>query len=119
MKKLVINKCFGGFGISHEAALLYGERANLNLFWFQDDEYPSLGITHYYTGGVKDDNNYWFPRSIQRDDPILVQIVEELGEKVNTRYSELKIVEIPEDVEYTIEEYDGIEWIAEKHRTWQ
>jgi hypothetical protein len=31
----------------------------------------------------------------------------------------LEIVEIPDDVEYTIEEYDGLEHIAEKHRTWR
>jgi hypothetical protein len=48
----------------------------------------------------------------------LVQIVEELGEKANGFAAELKVVEIPEDVEYTVEEYDGIEWVAEVHRTW-
>ena len=29
-----------------------------------------------------------------------------------------KIVEIPADVEWQIQEYDGMEWVAEKHRTW-
>ena len=28
-------------------------------------------------------------------------------------------VEIPDDVEWQIEEYDGSEWIAEKHRIWR
>jgi hypothetical protein len=45
-------------------------------------------------------------------------VVEEMGENVNTRFSELKVVEIPNDVEWQIEEYDGAEWVAEKHRTW-
>lgn len=31
----------------------------------------------------------------------------------------LKVVSIPADVEWQIEEYDGAEWIAEKHRTWR
>jgi len=30
----------------------------------------------------------------------------------------LKIVDIPDGVEWEIEEYDGMEWVAEKHRTW-
>ena len=37
---------------------------------------------------------------------------------MNDGYSELKVVEIPDDVEYDIQEYDGNEWVAEKHRTW-
>ena len=57
-------------------------------------------------------------RDIRRNDPLLIQVVEEMGEKANDRYSELKIVEIPDDVEWQIDEYDGAEWIAEKHRTW-
>jgi hypothetical protein len=44
--------------------------------------------------------------------------VEELGEAANGSYARLKVVEIPDDVEWTIKEYDGDEWIAEKHRTW-
>ena len=27
-------------------------------------------------------------------------------------------VSIPDDVEWQIEEYDGMEWVAEAHRTW-
>jgi hypothetical protein len=28
------------------------------------------------------------------------------------------VVEIPDDVNWQVEEYDGMEHIAEKHRTW-
>lgn len=57
-------------------------------------------------------------RDLVRDDPVLVQVVRELGNAANSRFSNLKIVEIPADVEWQIEEYDGQEWVAEKHRTW-
>jgi hypothetical protein len=60
-----------------------------------------------------------YDRDMVRDDPILIQVVEELGETANGRCASLKIVEIPNDVEWTIGEYDGQEWIAEKHRTWE
>lgn len=30
----------------------------------------------------------------------------------------LILEDIPDDVEWEIEEYDGLEWVSEKHRTW-
>jgi hypothetical protein len=48
----------------------------------------------------------------------LVAVVEKLGEKADGFCATLKVVEIPEDVDWEIGEYDGNEWVAEKHRTW-
>ena len=56
--------------------------------------------------------------SFDRSDIHLVQTVKELGVSANGDYASLKVVEIPDDVEWKIEEYDGCEWVAEKHRTW-
>jgi hypothetical protein len=50
---------------------------------------------------------------------VLVQIVRELGAEADSKFANLKIVEIPADVEWEIGEYDGREWVAEKHRTWR
>lgn len=58
-------------------------------------------------------------RDHTRDDALLVQVVEELGEAANGKCAELRVVEIPADVEFVIEEYDGTEHIAEAHRTWR
>jgi len=57
--------------------------------------------------------------SIPRNDPLLIQVIEELGEVANTKVSQLEIVEIPDDVEWEISEYDGSEHVAEAHRTWR
>lgn len=57
--------------------------------------------------------------NIDRTDKFLVQVVEELGKKANGRFGALKVVEIPDDIEWEIEEYDGMESIHEKHRSWQ
>ena len=49
---------------------------------------------------------------VERNDPKLVQIVEELGEEANNNYSELQVVEIPnEATDFDISEYDGIETV--------
>ena len=89
--KIVINNRHGGFGLSKEALVLFNERSG-------------AVVTYDF--------------NIKRNDPILVEVVEQLGEAANGDYAELRIIEIPDDVQWTIEEYDGAEWIAEKHRTW-
>lgn len=94
MQKIVINTCYGGFGVSKEVADILG------LEW--NDSY----------GAVSE-------HDIKRDDPLLVEAVERLGDKAGYEYASLKVVEIPDDVEWQIEEYDGNEWVAEKHRTWE
>lgn len=90
--KVVINCCFGGFGLSQEAYKY------IKIKWDN------------YGFGERYDNN--------RTDSKLVDCVEVLGEKANSRFSDLQIVEIPDNVKWHIEEYDGKEWVAENHRTW-
>ena len=57
-------------------------------------------------------------RGIDRTDPDLIAVIEELGEEANGRFADLEIVEIPDDIEFEIDQYDGLETIREKHRTW-
>ena len=84
MTKIVYNACFGGFGLSETA-------------W---ERYRELG-------GQETDR--W---DINRADPVLVQVVEELGEEANTRFSELRIRDLPEGTKYRIDEYDGNESVC-------
>ena len=53
-----------------------------------------------------------------RSDPLLIQVIEEMGKKSFGSYATLTIIEIPDDVDFVIEEYGGNEHIAEAHRTW-
>ena len=54
-----------------------------------------------------------------RTDPLLIQAIEEIGEGESSgSCAQLKIIEIPDGMKYEIEEYDGIEWVAEEHQTW-
>jgi hypothetical protein len=89
--KVVINDCYGGFGLSDIALEEYKDRK-----------------------GITDPNFYYY--DIPRDCPVLVEMVER-GDVEGT-FSELKIVEIPDGVNWYIEEYDGMEHVAERHRTW-
>jgi len=96
VQKIVINNCYGGFGLSELAI------NRLKELGYPTDE---AGNINYY--------------DIPRDDSLLVRVVEELGDLANDSYARLKIVEIPDDTEWVIKEYDGNEWVAEKHRTWE
>jgi len=84
--KIVINGCYGGFGLSQDAS-------------------AKLGLGQY--------------DGVPRDSPELVALVESMGTLVNGPYADLRVIEIPDGVEWEIEEYDGIEWVAETHRTWR
>lgn len=95
MTQIVINLRHGGFGLSDEAMELY------QAFCRDAQIVPEQHDTF-----------------IARNSDQLVSVVKVLGERANSRYSRLKIVTIPDDVEWTIHEYDGMEWIAEVHRTW-
>ena len=53
-----------------------------------------------------------------RADKDLIEVIEALGDKANGDYAKIKIVDIPDDIDFEITEYDGFEKIAEKHRTW-
>lgn len=92
MTQIVINVCHGGFSLSEQAQARYRELAGVPVAEF-----------------------VW---ELDRSDPHLVKTVLELGELADGRYAELKVVTIPDDVEWTVHEYDGAEWIAEAHRTW-
>ena len=112
--KIVINSDYGGFSLSDEAILEYGRKKGLNLV---KDENTNWSISIFYKDSVAKEN-YFEDRDIPRNDPALVEVVEVLGEAANGFAANLKIVEIPEDVEWCVEENDGREWVSEKHRTW-
>lgn len=108
--KIVINKCYGGFGLSDEAVREYARRAGIELETRKSRYGPWTDFTL--------NGDYWSYRDIERTDPILVSVVEEMGEAANGSCADLSVIEIPDDVEWKIDEYDGIEWVAEVHRTW-
>ena len=114
MTKVVINKCHGGFGLSDNAVMRYGELAGLNLVKTTNNH----GFSMFHKEGRVDKDHHFYEGHLERDDKYLVQVVEEMGDSANGKYAKLRVVEIPDDVEWEIGDYDGLEHIAETHRTW-
>lgn len=114
---IVINTCYGGFSLSRQAQELYLERAGIEYGYQpqQDrDTQTRLGSK------IIVDNNIWCDgRDIKRDDPILVGVIRQLGSNADGENAKLKVIEVPARVEWDIAEYDGKEWVEEKHRRWR
>jgi hypothetical protein len=53
-----------------------------------------------------------------RSNPLLIEAVKKLKNEAHGAYSVLKIVEIPDDIEWEITAVNGVEIIREKHRIW-
>lgn len=130
MGKVVYNSCFGGFSLSHAGIMRYAELKGLKLYPFVDqrdkDGRPNLRkqkaateadikdafCVHYCTTPEYSNDGYWSGYDIERDDPALVQTVEELGKKANGTCADLKIEEVTPGTQYRIDEYDGNETVA-------
>lgn len=133
MTKVVYNGCFGGFSISDAALKRYAEIKGVTLYPEKEERF---GFTTYWTvppdqRGPMLKGNAWntatmkqrqasnefyrkntlSERDFERDDPILVQVVEELGEMANGRCAKLLIEDLPKGTLYRISEYDGNESI--------
>ena len=99
--KVVINKCYGGFNLSLSAM----ERlAELGCEEAQEiiQSKPFYGCLY----------------KTERNDSRLIQAVEELGKHANGNFARLEVIDIPDDILWEINEYDGMETIHEKHRSW-
>jgi len=138
--KVVVNRCYGGFGISQGALVMLIQRGCTSVYSYPDEPPKNdksgfwamrreqrveladgyfqdsvFGNSVYKDGMVY---NYSHDESA-RTDPTLIALIEEIGpEEVSGQLAKLKVVEIPDDIEWTIDDYDGMETIEESHRSW-
>lgn len=147
--KIVLNKCYGGFGLSHAAMMKIFELKGITVFpyackceygrdgentytysriegdyepseiseyvsYFQIDpglDRYTVTSDEYFSSDEKyneSDLDYRFDDG-NRTDTELVKAVEMLGTAASGKHANLKVVEIPDDFEYRIDDYDGIE----------
>lgn len=112
-RKIVINTSYGEFSLSHAAFLRLRELG-------QKDALQEEDVAAYWPAASRPDEPSLnrFGARIPRDDRHLVQAVETLGAGANGHAADLKVVEIPQDVQWRIEKTDGVEHVSEMHRTW-
>lgn len=139
--KVVINCDYGGFSISLECAELmesmgdetvlgelteYRKQVRWAEYYKEHGKFPKdFPVKNTY---LRDDikagrSPHWYGYDLregdQRANPHLVAAVSILGSaRASGELAKLKIVEIPDGTDWEIEEYDGREWVAERHRTW-
>ena len=84
--KVLINKCYGGYGLSYD--FIY----HLKNF----DKYK----------------DYLHEHEFKRDDQFVVEEAIKFGlDKAGGFLSELEVIDLPDNVKYSIDEYDGMESI--------
>lgn len=106
MTKVVINAQYGGFSLSTEAKREYLRRAGLT--WTETEtEWSRLTGPLFEVAG----HPGWYDRDLNRTDPILIAVVEEMGEAANGTHAALEVRTLPKGTKYRIGEYDGYEAI--------
>jgi len=144
--KVVVNRCFGGFGLSNKATKMLANLKGKECYFYKqvgyslnnDDEDLYIKVDEKerdsFISTVNKDygektnsfNNedydlgfdkYSYGKEF-RIDKDLIKVIETLGNDADGNYASLDIVEIPNDIEWEINEYDGSETIEEVHRSW-
>jgi len=129
--RIVTNRCYGEYNLSHKAVMEYAKRKGIALHPSQDPRLFSGLEYNYYRVPIEEyrrlheakdtkaiNEVYFSVRDIPRDDPVLVSVVEDLGEEASGRCSDLWITEIPHGVAWVIKERNGMEWVSEISRIW-
>lgn len=145
--KIAVNKCFGGFSLSPIAQKrildLKGKECHFykqTKYYFSDgqDKFVKvkepekqkkslLDIWYVFTKDygeefeefpTGEDSGYWSYKDLERTDKELITAIEELGSFANGMCGNIEIIEIPDNIEWEISDYDGFETIHEKHQSW-
>ena len=136
--KVILNKCYGGFGVSQEAYELYAKKKGIELFAYKLEivsgkpiyKKTNTGSSIFTITFTKDFGDYidlsndnfseycLNLRNNHREDLVLIEVVEELGERANSPFSKLVVVDIPDGMEYEVDDYDGVETLHQKVKKW-
>lgn len=131
--KIVYNNCYGGFSVSDAGVRRYAEIKGITIY----PEKGKYSFTTYWTVPADQrpaelEGEAWHrapiteraaynkfcrenqidTRDFDRADPVLVQVVEELGDAANGDCAKLAIEDLPAGTLYRIDEYDGNETVA-------
>lgn len=113
MTRIVINRSYDEFCVSHQAFIRLRELGQREAL-----EEENTGAYWPAAAGRREPSLNQYGKLIPRDDEHLVRVVEELGEAANGHAATLRVVTIPEDVQWVITETESGEQVSEVHRTW-
>jgi hypothetical protein len=99
--KIVINSRLGGFSITRDIGKRMGT---------PDVDSWKMGCNEYF--GIKNGHFREF-----RTHPVLVSAVEECKE-AGENIGDLKVIDIPDDAQWSIGEYEGIEYVYDIRHYW-
>lgn len=116
--KVVINTCYGGFGLSDEAVLWLEQNAKdekLREFLKEERKKLSQKKMKWDTveGCMASGLSFKFcDNGIPRHHQDLVKVVETLKDKASGEFSDLKVVTLKGN-KYRVEKYNGAEYVME------
>ena len=113
--KIILNKCYGGYGINTQAELELLRRAGFKTKvttnkWGDKDIYINIDGEWKNVYDVEEAQNLF-----DRTSPLLIKLIEEWGsDKVSDTFANLVVEEVDKSREFIIDEYDGTEAIIYK-----
>ncbi len=131
--KVAYNDCYGGFSLSPLALTKYAKKKGIDLTWYErfndkkgdvfykrlnrtpaNDSLKFHSLNFDFGKTIKElpSDSYYYPSFVSdesRKDVDLINVIESLGVSANGLGSSLRITEVPDGVEYEIDEYDGNE----------
>jgi hypothetical protein len=119
--EVIINNCYGGFGLS-DAAIERCCELGLSCTTFDQNCKPLDPQADFALLNLE-----MFSKKFRilnelkiRTNPVVISVVRELGDKAKNSLSDPKIIEIPFDSTegWHIQDYDGLEKVVENHRSW-
>lgn len=115
---VALNTCYGGFGLSQAAILRARE---LGADWAMHPHAVLVG-EYYKDNTLNTETSDIFNRykpPVERTDPILIQVVRELGDKANGYFANIQLKYLEPGTRYQIHEYDGMETLKlETEQIW-
>lgn len=96
--KVIVNKSFGGAGLSEEAIDMIVDNPNF--------QYDLSEGTEGLLWKLKNLDGHYY-----RTNQVIINVIETLGEEANGNHANLVIAEIPDNVEWEVYNYDGLETI--------
>jgi len=106
-----------GFNLSDAGVGLYAKLKGLVLVCLKE---RAFGAPNLYTVWRHESGDEFRPDLIERDDPALIDVLEQWGESAVDAPSAIKIVEVPEGTRWEVRRnFDNSEFVVDLDHVWE